>query len=153
MIRLRRRGGELREVFARVSNHEAVGCVIMAQPENALARPPDFAFAHPRYGITTVIPRACGVSSTPRPLDSITTALGILDRPLEPVIGRRAAPTRWRTMTAGIQFSNSNVVRRRSSAISPRIHASFTLNVLPPRYQRAQGMPGARCARSLVCNV
>jgi len=25
---------------------------------------------------------------------------GILDRPLEPVIGRRFAPTRWRTMTA-----------------------------------------------------
>jgi hypothetical protein len=24
---------------------------------------------------------------------------GILDRPLEPVIGRRNAPTRWRTMT------------------------------------------------------
>src|SRR5258708_35984693 len=25
---------------------------------------------------------------------------GVLDRPLEPVIGRRGAPTRWRTMTA-----------------------------------------------------
>jgi hypothetical protein len=27
---------------------------------------------------------------------------GILDHPLEPVIGRRAAPTRWRMMTAMI---------------------------------------------------
>src|SRR5216683_5709204 len=30
--------------------------------------------------------------------------------PLEPVIGRRAAPTRWRTMTAGIQISNSGAL-------------------------------------------
>jgi len=27
---------------------------------------------------------------------------GILDHPLEPVIGRRAAPTRWRVVTAEI---------------------------------------------------
>src|ERR1700737_847582 len=61
-------------LFARVSNHDALGCVMMAQRENALARlAPDFAFAHPGYGITTVIPRACGVSSTPRPLGSITS--------------------------------------------------------------------------------
>jgi len=47
-----------------------------------------------------VILRACGVSSTPRLLGSITHISGILDRPLEPVIGRHDAPTRWRTMTA-----------------------------------------------------
>src|ERR1700694_1417546 len=38
-------------------------------------------------------------------------------------------------------------------AISPRMHASFTLNVPLSEDQRAQGMPGARCARSLVCKV
>ena len=31
---------------------------------------------------------------------SITTASGILDHPLEPVIGQRFALTRWRMMTA-----------------------------------------------------
>jgi hypothetical protein len=39
-------------------------------------------------------------SSTPRPLDSMIGASGILDRPPEPVIGRRVAPTRWRVMAA-----------------------------------------------------
>jgi hypothetical protein len=42
-----------------------------------------------------------GRSSTPRLIGFITDASGILDRPLEPVIGRRGAPTRWRAMTAG----------------------------------------------------
>src|SRR5580700_5629801 len=31
---------------------------------------------------------------------SIAGVSGILDHPLEPVIGRRVAPTRWRVMTA-----------------------------------------------------
>jgi hypothetical protein len=48
----------------------------------------------------TVILRESGVSSTLRLLDSIIGRLGILDRPPEPVIGRRYAPTRWRAMTA-----------------------------------------------------
>jgi hypothetical protein len=47
----------------------------------------------------SVIPRESGVSSTPRLIDSITAISGILDHPLEPVIGRREAPTRWRVMT------------------------------------------------------
>ncbi|TMK11411.1 MAG: hypothetical protein E6G71_01155 [Alphaproteobacteria bacterium] len=34
---------------------------------------------------------------------SITIASGILDHPLEPVIGRRAAPTRWRVMTKSVR--------------------------------------------------
>jgi hypothetical protein len=29
---------------------------------------------------------------------------GILDHPLEPVIGRRLAPTRWPVMTVGIEI-------------------------------------------------
>jgi hypothetical protein len=40
--------------------------------------------------------------------------------------------------------------RRHNSAISPRTRARFGLENLPPRNQRAQGMPGARCARSLA---
>jgi hypothetical protein len=35
-----------------------------------------------------------------RPLDSIIGVSGILDRPPEPVIGRRFAPTWWRAMTS-----------------------------------------------------
>src|SRR5580704_3013550 len=39
--------------------------------------------------------RETGRSSTPRPIDrSIRDVSGILDHPLEPVIGRRVAPTR-----------------------------------------------------------
>jgi hypothetical protein len=49
-----------------------------------------------------VIPRESGISSTPRPFDSTTNAGGILDRPLEPVIGRRNAPTLWRAMTVEV---------------------------------------------------
>jgi hypothetical protein len=41
------------------------------------------------------------VSSTPPLFDFIIGVSGILDRPLEPVIGRRDAPTRWRAMTVG----------------------------------------------------
>src|ERR1700726_2202561 len=32
---------------------------------------------------------------------------GILDRPPEPVVGRRVAPTRWRTMTVSYAFPSS----------------------------------------------
>src|ERR1700730_11562014 len=46
-----------------------------------------------------VMLRESGASSTPRPFGSIADVSGILDRPLEPVIGRREAPTRWRAMT------------------------------------------------------
>jgi hypothetical protein len=35
-------------------------------------------------GEKAVIPRTCGVSSTPRLLDSITGVSGILDRPVKP---------------------------------------------------------------------
>ena len=49
-------------------------------------------------------------------------------------------------------FQTAAHFARHTSAISPRIRASFTGNVLPSN-QRAQGMPGARCARSLACSV
>jgi hypothetical protein len=47
-----------------------------------------------------VMLRESGASSTPRPFGFIADVSGILDRPLEPVIGRREAPTRGRAMTA-----------------------------------------------------
>jgi hypothetical protein len=50
---------------------------------------------------TVVIPRACGISSTPRLFDSITGVSGILDHPQEPVIGLAEGETRWRVMTTG----------------------------------------------------
>jgi hypothetical protein len=46
------------------------------------------------------MPRASGASSNPRLYDPIFGVSAILDRPPEPVIGRRFAPTRWRTMTS-----------------------------------------------------
>jgi len=48
---------------------------------------------------TVVIPAKAGIQYSPTPM-SISEKLWILDRPLEPVIGRRAAATRWRAMTA-----------------------------------------------------
>ncbi len=36
-------------------------------------------------------------------------------------------------------------------AISPRLSREVCFEVLPLRNQRAQGMPGARCTRSLAC--
>jgi hypothetical protein len=81
---------------------------------------------------TTVILREGGVSSTPRPLDSIAGVSGILDRP----------PSR--AMTARIIFK-----KPRLRDLAACFRARFAGNVLP--YQkRAQGMPGAQCARSLV---
>jgi hypothetical protein len=38
-----------------------------------------------------------------------------------------------------------------SFAISPQVCARLILNFSPSEDQRAQGMPGARCARSLAC--
>jgi hypothetical protein len=40
-----------------------------------------------------------GRSSMPRPLDLFTGASGILDHPLEPVIGLTEGETRWRVTT------------------------------------------------------
>jgi hypothetical protein len=42
---------------------------------------------------------------------------------------------------------------KHTSAISPRIHASFANKRPAFRYQRAQGMPGARRARGLACKI
>ncbi len=46
-----------------------------------------------------------------------------------------------------IQFSNSKLVSRHGFTISPRVHASFCRKRPALSSQRAQGMPGARCAR------
>ena len=84
-----------------------------------------------RHGVVehvSVIPRACGVSSTPRLIDSITAASGILDHP----------PSRVMTTECVFAFS-----RRKAPEVC--------MNLVPP--EREQGMPGACCTRDLVCNV
>jgi len=75
--------------------------------------------------------RACGASSTPRPFGSITDVSGILVHP----------PSRVMTVRAAATVSRS----RRMFC------ARLILNFPPSEDQRAQGMPGARCARSLAC--
>jgi hypothetical protein len=57
--------------------------------------------------------------------------------------------TRFR---ARFNCQTAAVVRRHDIAISPRISREFCRNVASPKIQRAQGMPGARCARSLACD-
>jgi hypothetical protein len=71
------------------------------------------------------------VSSTPRLLDSIAGASGILDHP----------PSRVMT------------IWRHNFAISRHLRPEFCLKLPALFDQRAQGMPGAQCARSLVCSV
>jgi hypothetical protein len=75
----------------------------------------------------TVMPRAGGASSTLRPIDSITSVSGILDRP----------PSR--TMTPNMRSRSRGAERARglTEALAQT---------------RAQGRPGARCTRGLVCN-
>src|SRR5258708_5687088 len=53
---------------------------------------------------------------------------------------------------ARIRFSNS-LVRRHTVASSPHVSREFFQNVPPSEDQRAQGMPGAQCARSLACEI
>ena len=71
-----------------------------------------------------------GASSTPRLLGSIIEVSGILVHP----------PSR--VMTAGMCGASH------SFAISQHVARGFAINFSPSDDQRAQGMPGARCARS-----
>src|SRR5580700_12226215 len=75
--------------------------------------------------------RESGASSTLRLLGSITDASGILVHP----------PSR--VMTIGERDTASRSRRRFARGSS--------LNFPPSEDQRAQGMPGAQCTRSLVC--
>ena len=77
------------------------------------------------------MPRESGASSTPWLLESITDVSGILVHPLSRVMTVRDAATTSRS--------------RRMFC------ARLILNFPPSEDQRAQGMPGARCARSLAC--
>src|SRR4051794_37095633 len=42
---------------------------------------------------------------------------------------------------------------KQPTAFSPRMRASFAFRFAHLKHQRAQGMPGARCARSLACKI
>jgi hypothetical protein len=79
--------------------------------------------------------RACGLSSTTRHLGSIIDVSGILDRP----------PSR--TMTA--ESTAPNATPHSRGTIRPRFARTF----VPLNSQRAQGRPGARCTRGLVCKL
>ena len=74
------------------------------------------------------------VSSTPRLFNSIISVSGILGRPLKPGDDTGAMTT--------------DTPSRSRGSICPRLAIEFPY---PPN-QRAQGMPGARCTRGLVCN-
>src|ERR1700681_2620767 len=57
--------------------------------------------ASPKRGVSSS--GLTGRSSTPRPFDLFAIASGILDHPLEPVIGLAEDETRWQVMTTGAQ--------------------------------------------------
>jgi hypothetical protein len=52
-----------------------------------------------------------------------------------------------------IRFSNSPPCTDMTPRSRRAFRASFSRNVPPSEDQRAQGMPGARCARSLACKM
>jgi hypothetical protein len=160
-----------------------------------------------------VIPRACGVSSTLQPFDSIAGAFGILDHPPSRMMtaqgrefsqiqnfkqphaspdtasrSRRAfarhcerkrpphprpsypaqagypvrrglsvqslTPLEYWVARSSRAMTSESVARSYSLHISPRsrgvMRPSFGKN-FALKIQRAQGMPGARCTRSLAC--
>jgi hypothetical protein len=75
--------------------------------------------------------------------------LGILDRPPEPVIGRRSAPTYWRAMTmeiqrVGITSHSRDTMRPSLARRSPNKRGRSAA------LKREQGMPGARCTHGFV---
>jgi len=61
--------------------------------------------------------------------------------------GRHADGAFARNELRRIQISNSSIVRKHSFAISPRVSREFCHQRPALCNQRAQGMPGARCAR------
>ena len=81
------------------------------------------------------MPREGGVSSTPRTLDSITNASGILDRPPQCAIAHKADDD-----------------TECASAFSRRSSPEVCIHDGAAQIQRAQGRPGARCTRGLACN-
>jgi hypothetical protein len=86
-----------------------------------------------------VIPRACGGSSTPRPLESITDVSGILDRP----------PSR--AMTVGVWLAR----RKHTPAFSRRTRPEV-LHLVSPQQIRGRGecrMPDAPAASRVEKNT
>jgi hypothetical protein len=55
-------------------------------------------------------------------------------------------------MDCFVAYAPGNDVEICVRDLAARFHASFAGSVAPSN-QRAQGMPGARCARSLVCEI
>jgi hypothetical protein len=72
-----------------------------------------------------VIPRESGVSSTPRPIDSITTASGILDRPPQCAIAHKA------------DDDSGDLVCEHNSAFPRRDAPEVCMNLVPPKTEGA----------------
>ena len=81
-----------------------------------------------------VVPAKSGESSTPRPIGSISGVSGILGRPVKP------------------GDDGNGCGYRHDFAISRHVPPEVCWNFPRPSIQRAQGRPGARCTRGLVCN-
>jgi hypothetical protein len=93
------------------------------------------------------VPR--GVSSAPRLLDPIIGVSGILDRPPEPVIGRREAPTRWRATTAeGVAPPSLRATGSRECALAARSARGVDLSSAQGGRgeRRMPNAPAASCA-------
>jgi hypothetical protein len=89
-----------------------------------------------------VIPRACGVSSTLRPFDSIAGAFGILDhRP------SRMMTAQGREFSQIQNFKQPTLRQARLRDLAARLPRTSRLL----KFRGRKECRGARCARSLVC--
>ena len=85
-----------------------------------------------------------------RPIGSITAVSGILDHPLSRVMTVEGV-ARVRDKLPAIQFSNCALCKTQFRDLAAH-YARVLLGNSLPSDQRAQGMPGARCARCRMCN-
>jgi hypothetical protein len=113
------------------------------------------------------MPRACGVSSTPRPLGSITAVSGywiarFLSRAMMAGMTKDGLLRRFRhrSLSYGGQVAPRNFKQPRQFQLRQlqtqiRGPAARCTRVVRKSFAqvRAWGMPGARCTRSLACEM
>jgi len=87
-----------------------------------------------------------------RPIGSITGISGILDHPPSRMMTVEGAARAWRYKLLGIQITDGGIPGTQFRDLAAHGARVWLGNSLPSD-QRAQGMPGARCARGLVCTL
>src|SRR5260370_9618152 len=102
-----------------------------------------------------VIPRACGVSSTPRLLDSITAVSGILDRPVKPGDDGCRCGARLDTVIASASEAIHGVASRKNGLLrrfAPRNDEALISALSARLATRSRHLPLTSCTRPSCCD-